>query len=231
MGLNSYAAKEPRPLPIFILADTSGSMMGEKVNELNLALREMLNALKNADEIRGMFKLCIITFGGKVDIPQPISDVDHITLPELSASGNTPMGDAFNHVRDLIENRDIVSSRAYTPTIVLISDGLPTDCPEEICRGRNYSEWEPLKALQNGGRSSKCQRLALGIGNDADTEMLRAFINNPEVPLIRTGDASGITKFFKWVTMSTIARMHSVNPNDTASVLPVFDIDSEDIII
>jgi uncharacterized protein YegL len=33
-------AREPRPLPIFILADTSGSMRG-KNNELNLALREM----------------------------------------------------------------------------------------------------------------------------------------------------------------------------------------------
>ena len=45
MGLNSYVAREPRALPIFILADTSGSMRGEKINELNLALREMLTAL------------------------------------------------------------------------------------------------------------------------------------------------------------------------------------------
>ena len=41
MGLNSYVAREPRPLPIFILADTSGSMRGEKINELNLSIREL----------------------------------------------------------------------------------------------------------------------------------------------------------------------------------------------
>ena len=55
MGLNSYVAREPRPLPIFILADTSGSMQGDKINALNLALREMLNALNEAGDIRGKF--------------------------------------------------------------------------------------------------------------------------------------------------------------------------------
>lgn len=68
MGLNNYVAREPRPLPIFVLADTSGSMRGEKINELNLALREMLVALNNADDIRGKFQLCVISFGNEVNI-------------------------------------------------------------------------------------------------------------------------------------------------------------------
>lgn len=231
MGLNSYVAREPRPLPIFILADTSGSMRGEKINELNLALREMLNALNDADDIRGKFQLSIIAFGRNVELVQPLADINGLTLTELSASGNTPMGQAFETVMEMIEDREIVPPRAYTPTIVLISDGIPTDCSEEMYRRRNYFDWEPLKALHSGERSSKCQRLALGIGEDADTEMLKAFIDNPEVPVIKTKDASGITKFFRWVTMSTVARMHSVNPNEASVVAPIFDIDAEDIVI
>lgn len=231
MGLNSYVAREPRPLPIFILADTSGSMRGEKINELNLALREMLNALNDADDIRGKFQLSIIAFGRNVELVQPLTDINGLTLTELSASGNTPMGQAFETVMEMIEDREIVPPRAYTPTIVLISDGIPTDCSEEMYRRRNYFDWEPLKGLHSGERSSKCQRLALGIGEDADTEMLKAFIDNPEVPVIKTKDASGITKFFRWVTMSTVARMHSVNPNEASVVAPIFDIDAEDIVI
>ena len=231
MGLNSYVAREPRPLPIFILADTSGSMRGEKINELNLALREMLTALNEADDIRGKFQLSVIAFGGEVRLVQPLEDITGLTLSELTASGNTPMGQAFEIVQEMIEDREIVTSRAYTPTIVLISDGIPTDCSEEMYRRKNYFDWEPLKNLHSGERSSKCQRLALGIGEDADTEMLKAFIDNPEVPVIRTKDASGIAKFFRWVTMSTVARMHSVNPNETAVVAPLFDIDAEDIVI
>lgn len=231
MGLNSYVARELRPLPIFILADTSGSMRGEKINELNLAIREMVHALNAADDIRGKFQVSVIAFGGKVKLIQPPVDINSLALTELTASGNTPIGQAFETVMKMIENREVVSSRAYTPTIVLISDGIPTDCSEEMYQQKNYSDWEPLKALHSGERSSKCQRLALGIGEDADTEMLKAFINNPEVPVIKAKDASGIAKFFRWVTMSTVSRMHSVNPNDIGFVPPLFDIDAEDIVI
>ena len=231
MGLNSYVAKEPRALPIFILADTSGSMRGEKINELNLALREMLNSLTALDDVRGKFQLCIVSFGGSVEIVQPLADIDSIMLTELSASGNTPMGGAFRAVRDMIEDREIVSSRSYAPTIVLISDGIPTDCPERLCNSKSYNVWEPLVELLSGERSSKSQRLALGIGNDADYSMLKDFVNNAEIPVIRAGDASGIAKFFRWVTMSTVARMNSFNPNVVSTVAPIFDMDEEDIII
>ena len=231
MGLNSYVAREPRPLPIFILADTSGSMRGDKINEVNLALREMLNALNDADDIRGKFQISVIAFGGNVELIQPLADIHGLTLTELTASGNTPMGQAFEAVTELIEDKNVVTSRAYTPTIVLISDGIPTDCSEEMYRRKNYFDWEPLIKLHSAERTSKCQRLALGIGEDADTEMLKAFIDDPEIPVIRTKDASGIAKFFRWVTMSTVARMHSVNPNETGVVAPIFDIDAEDIVI
>ena len=231
MGLNSYVAREPRALPIFVLADASGSMRGEKINELNLALREMQNALRNVDDIRGKFQLCVISFGNNVNVEQPLADINEINLPELTASGNTPMGEAFDMVREMIENREIVSSRSYAPTIVLISDGIPTDCSEEIYQSKKYDDWEPLVNLHSGERTSKSQRLALGIGVDADYGMLKKFINNSEIPVIKSNDATGITKFFKWVTMSTIARMNSVNPNATSTVAPVFDMDEEDIVI
>ena len=231
MGLNSYVAKEPRALPIFILADASGSMRGEKINELNLSLREMLNALNKVNDIRGKFQLCVISFGGDVKVVQPLADVEGMMLPELTASGNTPMGDAFEIVKEMIEDRELVSSIAYAPTIVLISDGIPTDCSEEIYNSKKYDNWDALIDLHKGERSSKSQRLALGIGADADYTMLKEFINNPEIPVFKANDATGITKFFKWVTMSTVARMNSVNPNVTSTVAPIFDMDEEEILI
>ncbi len=55
MGLNSYVAREPRALPIFILGDAYGRMRGEKINETNLAPREMVSSLYSVDDIRGRF--------------------------------------------------------------------------------------------------------------------------------------------------------------------------------
>jgi uncharacterized protein YegL len=228
MSLNDFVSKEPRALPIFILADKSGSMSGEKINELNLAMREMLSSLKNVDDIRGKFELAVIGFGGNVEIMQPLADINQISLKELPANGNTPMGEAFDLLASMIEDKNIVSSRSYTPTLVLISDGQPTDFNSN---GRNYLDWEPLKKIQTNSRASKCQRLAMGIGDDANIDMLKAFVNNPEIPVIKAKDASGISAFFKWVTMSTISRMNSVNPNAAIVPPPVFNSDSVEIII
>lgn len=224
-------SREPRSLPIFILADTSGSMFGEKISALNLALRDMVTALNEEKDVRGKFQLCIITFGGTVQNILPLSDIDQVSLTELTASGNTPMGEAFTMVKKLIENKDIVSSRAYSPTIVLLSDGLPTDCPYDMVSRKTYLDWQSLNELHSSERLKKCLRLALGIGQDADQDMLKAFINNPEIPVITAKDTSGIVKFFKWVTMSTISRMSSVNPNLPLVVPPsvVFDPNNEDI--
>jgi uncharacterized protein YegL len=231
MSLKDFVSKEPRSLPVFILADKSGSMEGTKINELNLALREMLTTLKNTTDIRGKFQLAIIGFGEDVETIQPLADLPEISLRELSAEGKTPMGEAFDVLSKMLEDKNCVDSRAYTPTIVLISDGHPTDAPREHMNFSEYLEWEPLKNLQYGNRSKKCQRLAMGIGQDADIDMLKAFINNNEVPVIRAKDASGISAFFRWVTMSTINRMNSDNPNITSVPPPVFDVDSLDIII
>lgn len=231
MKLSNFVSKEPRALPVFILADTSGSMMGAKINELNLALRHMISEFQNVDEIRGKFQLSIITFGPDVQVSQPLADVEDVQLTELSAGGRTPMGAAFETVSAMIEDKSVVSSRSYTPTIVLVSDGVPTDCPEKYHSIGDYSKWAALNKLKNGERSRKCQRLALAIGNDADVNMLREFIGNADTPLIKAHNVQGISKFFKWVTMSTIARMSSVNPDIIQPTNVVFDIEDEDIII
>ncbi len=231
MGFNDFVLREPRVLPIFILADVSGSMAGEKINELNLSIREMVHTLNQVEDIRGKFQVSIITFGGDVKVLQPLSDIDGLEIQELKAGGNTPMGKAFEVVASIIEDREQVPSSAYIPTIVLISDGLPTDCPEEICKNKNYLVWEPLAKLHKGTRCAKAQRLALGIGIDADFDMLKDYVNCPEIPVIKATDISGITKFFQWVTMTTIVRINSVNPNEVATVAPIFDMDAEEVII
>ena len=228
MGLNSFVAQEARPLPIFVLADVSGSMSGPKIKELNIALRDMISALNNVDDVRGKFQLCVISFGGNAaNVVQPLTDVAKVSLTELEANGETPMGSAFTQVAEMIENREIVPSRAYAPTIVLISDGMPTD----FSGGQDYSNWAPLVMLHSGPRSSKCQRLAMGIGDDADMAMLKAFVKNNQIPVIKSNSAKGIASFFHWVTMSTIARATSVAPNNVSVVAPTYLMDEEEITI
>ena len=222
MGLNDFTIKNNvRALPVFILADTSGSMEGEKIQALNNALREMVSSLSSVEDIRGEFKVSIITFGGDVVLHQELENVDKIQLTELTARGNTPMGSAISLVSELINDKSIVPSTAYTPTSVLVSDGMPTDIRVEDATFDDYINWDPIVQLQSSeNRASKCLRLAMGIGADADNDMLKAFVNNSSIPVFKSKDAAGIQSFFKWVTMSTVSRMTSANPNNTDSILP-----------
>ena len=117
------------------------------------------------------------------------------------------MGQAFSMIKDLVENKEMIPSRAYKPTIVIVSDGVPTD---------NYNV--AMNALINEGRSSKAFRIAMAIGSDADKHMLSQFVSNPEL-LLSGENARDIRKFFRFVTMSVTSRMKSQTP-DAPLALP-----------
>ncbi len=232
MGLNDFTITKERALPVFILADTSGSMNGEKIQAVNKAIHEMVETLRNVDDIRGIFKVCIITFGGnEVTVKQSLEDVRNIELEELEASGKTPMGAAITKVTELIEDRNVVNSRDYLPTVVLLSDGYPTDyLGDRNATMEQYLEWEPIKKMHEGERSKKCMRVALSVDEGTDKAMLSAFLDNGTEPMMAV-DANDIAKLFKWVTMSTISRMASVNPDDVKSFLKFDDDNFDDDVI
>lgn len=215
MGLKDVVIKEARPLPVLLLVDNSGSMANEKINTVNVALKEMIaefNGIKNA---KGKISVGIITFGNTVEIVQPIKKIEETVVPEFKAAGKTWMGEAINKAIDMLEDRNQVPERAYTPTIILLSDGLPSDCPGRTDpKNYDFSQWEPLQRLHSSERLKKCPKLALGIGDGTNYRMLNAFINNPEVPVIKANDLATITKFFQWVTYSISKRSVSSNPNE-----------------
>jgi len=204
-NLNELIIQEARPLPVIILADTSGSMYADdKIGVLNNAIREMIDSLKGEESLRAEIHISIITFGrGEVKEHISFSKINEVIFNNLEAGGNTPMGQAFSITKELIENKDIISSRSYTPTIILLSDGIPTD------------SWkEPLEKFLSSFRASKAFRMAMSIGaGEEGKEVLTEFLGDSNFPLFEANQARDIKKFFKFVTMSVSQRVQSVNPN------------------
>ena len=68
----------------------------------------------------------------------------------------------------------------------------------------------------------------MGIGSDANYAILKAFVNNPEIPVIRANNNNTIATFFNWVTMSVSTRSVNINPNnvDFEDFKASFDEDS-----
>jgi uncharacterized protein YegL len=134
---------------------------------------------------------------------QPLASASDIHWQDLSAGGMTPLGTALQMAKAMIEDKDVVPSRAYRPTVVLVSDGGPNDA------------WEkPLNAFISDGRSAKCDRLAMAIGADADEAVLGKFIEGTSNRLFYAENAKQLRDFFKFVTMSVTIRTKSQTPNN-----------------
>ncbi|HRE88121.1 MAG TPA: VWA domain-containing protein [Myxococcota bacterium] len=204
---------QPRPLPVIVLTDVSGSMteLG-KLATLNNSLREMVSGLAAETDIRGEIRIAVVTFGnGEAKVLHPPTPASDLNVAPLVAAGNTPMGQAFARTRELLSNHDLVPVNAFAPTLVLVSDGKPTD------------EWKsPLSELLSSDRGAKAQRFALAIGLDADRHVLGEFAGSAE-RLVEAADAGQIARFFRWVTMSVALRSRAVNPNAPALPLAITD--------
>jgi uncharacterized protein YegL len=187
--LDAYALIESRPLPVVLLLDTSASMgVDDKIEVLNAGVAEMLEELIDADGGNGFIQLSLITFGGdRAEIVCAHNPVSEVPFQPLRANGRTPLGQAFQLARSIIEDREALPSRAYRPTIALISDGIPTD-----------RDWEEhLEELISSERGAKATRFALGIGADADYQMLARF-SGDEVHA--ASEAAQIRRFLQFVT-------------------------------
>ena len=198
----NFTVAKAKPLPVVLLLDVSSSMGGESIKKLNIAVKEMTSDFASAEKNEVEILVSIITFGAKVLLHTPYTSAKDIEWQDLTVSGSTPMGTAFSMAKAMIEDKETTPSRAYRPTIVLVSDGEPTD------------SWEqPLRALVNDGRSNKCDRMAMAIGGAASNTVLNEFISGTENKVFTAQDASQIQEFFKFVTMSVTTRTNSQNAN------------------
>jgi uncharacterized protein YegL len=122
---------DPR-CPCLLLLDTSSSMTGSKIEELNNGLRAFEEDISNDELARRRCEIAIITFGnGGVQTIQNFVTADEFHAPHLSPGGNTPMGEAIYRGLDLLRARKQTykdhSVAYYRPWVFLITDGEPTD--------------------------------------------------------------------------------------------------------
>lgn len=192
--------------PVVLLLDVSGSMDGEKIENLYDAVVMMVDSFVKEAISETEINVAIFTFGGnggQLHTPYtPVIELRDNGIEHFNASGGTPLGQALEMAKDYIEDREETKGSDYTPAVVLVSDGFPND------------SWEyPLDKFIKEGRSSKAQRIAVPIGADADYDMLRKFTGDPAM-VFPAENAGDIAESFKKVTMSISMHARS-KPRDS----------------
>jgi len=181
-----------------LLLDSSGSMAGDKISQLNGGLRAFKDDVEADDLARKRVDLCVVSFGGSVEISQPFTSVDDFDPPELEASGDTPMGEAINTALDLLSGRKQEYRQTgmdyYRPWVFLITDGEPTDMHP------GDGLWDTsVQRIHTGEQKREFLFFAVGV-DPANMELLRQIAPPERVP-IRLQEGR-FREMFQWLSSS-----------------------------
>ena len=127
-----FAGNPDSRAPLVLLLDTSGSMEGEPIAELNAGLQTLKADLLQDETARRRVEIAVVTFGG--DRAQEVHGfvtAEDWEPPTLVASGVTPMGEALMLGLALVNERKAQYRQNgiayYRPWLFMLTDGNPTD--------------------------------------------------------------------------------------------------------
>jgi uncharacterized protein YegL len=191
-GIDHVNNPHPR-CPVAVLLDTSASMEGEPIAELEKAVRLFFEDVSRDPLASLRVDPSVFSFGGSVRqiVPFCTTMVEVAASPQrLEACGNTPLGEAVNKAIDAIHARVALykeySIPHYKPWLVLMSDGCPTD------------EWHGASARLRKLAENGWNVIAIGIGQNAELGILRQFgIHEP-----RRLQNADFASFFRWLSRS-----------------------------
>lgn len=159
---------------VIFLLDTSGSMTGERIERLNIAMTEIVREIKElARQMEIQIKMRVIQFSSVAYwiFGDTEHGVEHIDWIPLVAGGTTDTAGAINLARSVM-HRQFLGERNYRPVVILVTDGQSNDPTKtrDAIASLKYS----LKSSNNYSKD-KIIRIAIGIGDAPDPSELAEF--------------------------------------------------------
>lgn len=158
---------EPR-CPCVLLLDTSWSMNGAPIAELNQGLATFRDELLADSLAAKRVEIAIVSFG-PVQIASEFQTAEHFLPPPLEARKDTPMGQAILQGLDLLQQRKALYRANgipfFRPWVFLITDGSPTDdwkaAAAEVRKGEESRAFAYFAVGVEGANLEILQRIAL----------------------------------------------------------------------
>ncbi len=205
-GSESFADNPEPRCPCVLLLDTSGSMAGQPIHQLNEGIKTLRDELQNDQLAKKRVEVAVVTFG-PVKIVSDFTTVANFYPQELEVSGDTPMGSAISFGIELAMKRKQEYKDHgighYKPWIILITDGAPTD---------SYSK--ATLQVKQGEADKAFSFFAIGV-DSADMKILR------EISVREPAKLKGymFREFFLWLS-SSLKSVSSKNPGESNKLPP-----------
>ncbi len=182
-------------LPIIYSIDVSGSMGGEKIASVNEAMKETKQILQEVsnDNPDAEIRVAVQTFSsGAKWITKTLEKIENYYWNSIQANGVTDLGAALKGINAKLSKTEFLSGDIgfNLPVIIFMSDGGPAD------------DWEKQldKAKQNA-YFKKATKIAIAIGDDADTPVLGKLVGNIEA-VIKVNDANALKNLIRVVSQT-----------------------------
>ncbi|MEH2385732.1 MAG: VWA domain-containing protein [Nostoc sp.] len=192
VGLPEFVENPENRCPVILLLDTSASMSGQPIQELNRGLAAFKEDVLKDSQASLSVEVAMITFGSIAKLIQDFVTIDQFTPPILEVDGLTPMGAAIEYALDFLENRKQTYKDNgilyYRPWVFLITDGTPTD------------SWDSAaQRLREAEAQRRLSFFAVGV-KDADMNILKQ-ISPPERPPVMLNGLD-FRELFVWLSAS-----------------------------
>lgn len=213
-----------RVLNVFFVIDTSGSMAGTAIAQVNMGIQNTIDTLKQeAHTADAQLKLAVLEFNSGATWLNPAGpqDIeDFMFVNPLEAGGLTDMGAALSELDSKLSRSAYLDSITgnYLPLIIFLSDGQPTD---------DYMK--ALKNIRNNKWFTRARKIAFAVGDAPDITMLANVTGSIE-SVIKMEDLSQLAKLitFASVTASMVQSQSRVDTSDDTSELITSIIDGLD---
>jgi uncharacterized protein YegL len=178
-----------------LVLDTSGSMHGARIAELNAGLQALKESLMSDPFARRRVEIAVVTFDSDVRVINDFTPADEFSPPTLTAQNMTCMGAGIIQSLDLIETRKSTYKRNgvkyYRPWLFLITDGEPQGEKADVIE-------EAKRRIRADASDKRVVIQAVGVGDDANLNKLQEMTNT--APLRLKG--LGFRELFLWLSAS-----------------------------
>lgn len=201
-----------RVMTLFLLVDTSGSMtVNGNIGKVNSAIEEMIPLLQEVSDENAdaEIKIAVLEFSSgcrwvthDASGQEGAESLEGFFWNDLEASGLTDMGAAFTELEGKLSRTAFLRSTtgAYTPVIILLSDGQPTDNIQTGLDKLKHNNWY------------KCAtKIAIAV-DDSDISVLSEFTGTTEAVLKVHSDREDLKNLLcRVAVVSSTMVSHSTN--------------------